>query len=46
MVGSSFALVVGGPIAPYVLKHSQWLGYAGWRWIFIVEGAITIVAGI
>ena len=46
MVGSSFALVVGGPIATYILTHSQWLGYAGWRWIFFAEGAITVVAGI
>ena len=37
---------MGGPIATYILSHSHWLGYAGWRWIFFVEGAITIVAGI
>jgi sugar phosphate permease len=21
-------------------------GYGGWRWIFIIEGAVTVVAGI
>ena len=45
MVGGSFALVWADPSRPMFSRIAHWLGYAGWRWIFIVEGAIACVAG-
>ncbi len=46
MIGSATALVVGGPIATYILSHINHMGMSGWRWIFILEGVITTLAGV
>jgi len=38
--------VVGGLIATGFLKMDGLRGLSGWRWLYIIEGAITIVVGI
>ncbi|WP_207652692.1 MFS transporter [Desulfosporosinus sp. FKA] len=38
MVASPISNIVGAPLATYVLDHIHWLGYAGWRWLFVIEG--------
>jgi MFS family permease len=38
------SFVIGSPIAGWILGH-PWLGFAGWRWIFVLEGAPAIVLG-
>ena len=40
------ASVVGGPLAAAVLAMEGLGGLAGWRWLFIVEGILPIVAGV
>ena len=37
--------IVGGPIAAAILGV-HWLGLAGWRWLFLFEGAPAVVLGI
>jgi ACS family tartrate transporter-like MFS transporter len=37
--------VVGGPLAAIFLKI-HWLGYAGWRWLLILEGLPAVIVGI
>ena len=37
--------MIGGPIAGYILGV-HWLNLAGWRWLFLMEGAPAIVLGI
>ena len=37
--------IVGGPLAAMLLKLN-WLGYSGWRWLFILEGIPAVVLGI
>jgi MFS family permease len=38
--------VVGGPIAGYIMTGLAGAnGLAGWQWVFLLEGAVTIVAG-
>jgi ACS family tartrate transporter-like MFS transporter len=32
------ALVIGGPLSALLLSWNGWLGLAGWKWLFIVEG--------
>jgi len=39
------AYMFGGPIAGSILGV-RWLGLAGWRWLFLLEGAPAIVLGI
>jgi MFS transporter, ACS family, tartrate transporter len=45
IVAIPVSLVVGAPISALILQH-DWLGIAGWRWVFILEGLPAIVLGI
>src|SRR5437899_1024225 len=36
--------VLGSPLAGWILGHG-WLGLAGWRWVFVVEGLPAILLG-
>jgi ACS family tartrate transporter-like MFS transporter len=40
-----FSLALGAPISALILRL-DWLGMAGWRWVFILEGAPAIVCGV
>jgi MFS family permease len=38
--------IVGGPAAGYIMTGLAGVnGMAGWQWVFVLEGAITILAG-
>src|SRR6058998_2017010 len=39
------AFIVGGPIAGSIL-HVHWLGIAGWRWLFLLEGLPAVILGV
>ena len=39
------SFVIGSPIAGWILGHS-WFGFAGWRWLFVLEGMPAIVGGM
>jgi ACS family tartrate transporter-like MFS transporter len=39
------AYMLGGPIAGTILSY-HWLGLAGWRWLFLVEGIPAVIFGI
>jgi len=39
------ATIVGAPISG-LLMELDWLGHAGWRWLFILEGLPAIVFGV
>jgi MFS transporter, ACS family, tartrate transporter len=45
MAAIPFANVMGSPLAGWVLGV-HWLGVAGWRWLFILEGIPAIILGI
>ena len=44
IIASPIAMAIGAPIASSLLKV-HWLGIAGWRWLFIMEGIPAIVLG-
>ena len=44
--GVAVANIIGGPFATWILDNMGWFGLAGWRWIFIVEGVLTVVFGV
>ncbi|MBX7200180.1 MAG: MFS transporter [Rhodospirillaceae bacterium] len=40
------SIVIGGPISGALLEMDGFLGLAGWRWLFLLEGAPAIILGI
>ena len=45
LIGGTFALVIGGPISGAILTVN-WMGLAGWRWVFILEGIPAVTMGV
>ena len=37
--------VIGSPLSGLIMK-ANWLGLAGWRWLFILEGAPAVIFGV
>ncbi|WP_445529964.1 MFS transporter [Streptomyces cyslabdanicus] len=47
MSASPLSLLLGSPMAGYVMKYTDGLlGTAGWQWLFIIEGAPSIILGV
>ena len=38
--------ILGAPASGVILTRAHWLGIAGWRWLFFIEGAPAIVFGV
>jgi len=45
MAAIPISFVIGSPIAGWILGH-RWLGFQGWRWLFILEGMPAVLLGI
>src|SRR5207245_3735105 len=35
--------MIGSPVSGLLLRYVNWFGLAGWRWLFIIEGAPAII---
>jgi D-galactonate transporter len=47
MSASAFAGVIGGPLAGTIMtKLAGTYGWAGWQWVFLLEGIPSVLAGI
>jgi MFS family permease len=47
MCASAFAGVIGGPMAGAILNHLSGVHrWAGWQWLFLIEGIPSVVAGV
>lgn len=46
MTALAISTIVGAPISTWILDSVHWLGMAGWRWLFIIEGLPAIILGI
>src|ERR1043166_3865977 len=40
-----FCFIIGGPLASLILGV-HWLGLAGWRWLFLLEGIPAVLLGV
>jgi MFS family permease len=45
MAAVPLSQMIGSPIAGWIISH-PWLGIAGWRWLFFLEGLPAIVLGV
>jgi MFS transporter, ACS family, tartrate transporter len=45
MVAIPMSNIIGAVIAAFLMRIT-WLGYAGWRWLLILEGVPAVVAGL
>ncbi len=46
MTALAISTIVGAPVSTWILDSVHWLGMAGWRWLFIIEGLPAILLGI
>ena len=45
MIAMPLATALGSPISGLLL-NANWFGLMGWRWVFIIQGILPILAGI
>jgi len=46
MMTQPVSVVIGTSISRWILENVHWHGIAGWRWVFVLEGAPAIVVGV
>jgi MFS transporter, ACS family, tartrate transporter len=46
MMTQPLSIIVGTPLSRWILENIHWQGIHGWRWVFILEGAPSILFGI
>lgn len=45
MAAIPLSFVLGSPLAGWIVEH-HWLALAGWRWLFVLEGAPALMLGL
>lgn len=38
MIATSVSGIVASPVAGLIVQYVNWMGFAGWRWLFLLEG--------
>ncbi len=46
LVGQPFAIAIGSVVSGLILQMDGTAGIAGWKWLFILEGAPSVMLGI
>jgi ACS family tartrate transporter-like MFS transporter len=46
MMTQPLAIVIGTPLARWILETVHWNGLPGWRWVFVLGGLPAIVLGV
>jgi MFS transporter, ACS family, tartrate transporter len=46
LIGIPIATIIGVPISQAIMHNIEWLGWPGWRWVFILEGIPSIILGV
>ena len=45
MITQPLAVALGIPLSRWILENVAWSGLAGWRWVFLLEGAPPVLMG-
>ncbi|SDD99848.1 MFS transporter [Sporomusa acidovorans] len=46
MLSLPVSFAIASPISGWIVQHMHWLDFAGWRWLFAVEGLPTVLFGM
>src|ERR1019366_2111616 len=46
LIGIPLATIIATPVSQAIMHSVKWFGYEGWRWVFILEGVPSVVAGV
>jgi ACS family tartrate transporter-like MFS transporter len=46
LIGIPLATIIATPMSQAIMHTVSWLGYEGWRWVFILEGIPSVVFGV
>jgi MFS transporter, ACS family, tartrate transporter len=46
LIGIPLATIVSTPLSQAIMSSVHWLGYSGWRWVFILEGIPSVIMGV
>ena len=38
--------VIGSPVSTWIMDHIHAFGFAGWRWMFVIEGMPAVIGGL
>jgi MFS transporter, ACS family, tartrate transporter len=38
--------IIGAPLSTWIMDHVHWLGWSGWRWMFVLEGMPALLGGV
>jgi MFS transporter, ACS family, tartrate transporter len=46
MLAQPIAIAAGVPVSRWIMENIHWLGWSGWRWVFILEGCPPVLLGL
>ena len=46
MMAAAASAMIAGPVSGWIVQNFNFLGHAGWRWLFVIEGVPSIFLGI
>jgi MFS family permease len=46
LIGIPLATIISTPLSQFIMHSVNWLGFAGWRWVFFLEGVPSIIMGV
>ncbi|MEO8372830.1 MAG: MFS transporter [Candidatus Solibacter sp.] len=46
MIAQPLAIAIGLPVSRWIVENVHWAGWAGWRWVFLIEGGPAIILGV
>lgn len=45
MLAIPISSIIASPMSGWIVQNAHWVGHAGWRWLFMIEGIPTILLG-
>ncbi len=46
MLAIPVSMILSGPMSTWILDHVHWFNQSGWRWLFMLEGIVSIFVGL